>query len=241
MNRDEKRLTVVEHLSELRRRIIVAGIAVVFAGAAAYVFVDLIIEILVAPSARSQFIALSPPELFLAHVRLSVVVGLVVSLPVTIGQAWLFVRPGLTRRERKLVVVSLALGSVLFAVGALFCYVVVLPTILEFFAGFSSETLEARYSFGAYVGFVLTTLTAFGVAFELPVVLSAAVGLGVLPLEALRRARKYVAVLVVVAAAALTPPDVVSQLLLAVPMYLLYELSVLVSAVIRRSSSADTD
>lgn len=239
-------LPFLEHLAELRRRLLAIAAAVVAGAAGAYAVAETLVGVLVAPAGDLRFLALSPPELFLAYIRISAVVGVIVTVPITVYQVWAFVRPALTPMEKRAFGYALAIGSLLFACGVAFCYFVILPTVLAFFRGFAVDhaspggaAIAARYSFGAYTGFVLAMLFAFGAGFELPVLLSILVRLGLVQPRSLRQGRKYVAVGMLILAALLTPPDVVSQVLLAAPMYLLYEAAVLASAVMERSSSAE--
>jgi sec-independent protein translocase protein TatC len=224
-------LPFLDHLSELRRRLFVTLGAVVVGAAVAYAFIDRVVVYLTAPASGIPFLALSPPELFLTYVRISCVLGLAIALPVAIYQMWAFVRPALTRAERRFFLVALTAGTTFFLIGVVFAYLVILPIAVEFFAGFSSEIVASQYSFSSYTGFVLSTILAFGIAFELPILLSALVRLGLVSIDGLKKSRKYVVLAIAFGAALLTPPDVVSQLLLAGPMYLLYEVSILISSV----------
>ncbi len=228
----------VSHLAELRRRIVVVAVALTVGGGTAYAFVDYVVNAFLRLAPGLTFITLSPPELFLAYVRISVIVGIIVTLPVTVSEVWLFVRPALTQREKRLFGLSIATGSLFFFGGAAFSYFAIVPTVLRFFVRFSTPVIQASYSFGSYVGFVLALLAAFGAAFEMPVLLVLAVRLGLLDLAVLRRSRKYVALVLLVLAALITPPDVVSQLMLAGPMYVLFELAIVVSRILERRPPA---
>jgi sec-independent protein translocase protein TatC len=231
----------VTHLTELRRRIIVVAVSLGVGAGVAYAFVDPLADALLRLAPELTFITLSPPELFLAYVRISVIVGIIATLPVTLSQLWLFLRPALTTREKRLFVLAIATGTVFFFGGAAFAYFIIVPTVLRFFVQFSTQTIQASYSFGSYVGFVLALLAAFGAAFEMPVLLVLAVRLGLLDPSVLRRTRKYVALVLLVLAALITPPDVVSQLMLAGPMYVLFELSIAVSSIMQKRSRVPDD
>ena len=227
-------MTFIEHLSELRKRLLAVVGAVVCASVVAYVFVDGLVALLSAPAQGVQFVYLTPPELFLAYLRISLLAGLLATMPFTLAQVWLFVRPGLTRRERRVTRFTLAGGSVFFVLGCAFSAVVILPMALRFFLQFASETIEPMISFGNYVGFVASLLVAFGVAFELPMIVVALARLDLVSVESLAAARPYIVVGVLALAAFLTPPDVVSQILLAVPLMALFELSLLFARITRR-------
>ena len=231
MSDSDVQLSFVEHLSELRRRLISVFVVLIAGSAACYFFIDHIVDRLLAPASGAEFIYLAPPELFLAYVRLSITFGVVITLPFTLLQIWLFVRPALSRAEKTATGFVLIAGTAFFAVGAYFAYAVILPITLRFFVGYATRTIEPLFSFGSYVGFVNSILLAFGIAFELPVVIVMLARIGLVSPPALRRARAYVFLALAVTSALLTPPDVVSQLLLIGPMMALYELSIVLARV----------
>lgn len=224
------------HLAELRRRLLWAFAAMAAATIASFPVAGTLAEFLMDPVPGLTFVYLSPPELFLAYVRIAVLAGLMISSPVILFQIWMFVRPGLLKRERRAILAGLFLGAIFFAAGAAFAFLVLLPLTLRFFLQYATERIEALFSFGEYVGFVTSLVLSFGAAFELPVITAILAALGVVKGSTLAKARRYAVLLVFIVAAILTPPDVVSQVLLALPMLFLFELSVIAARRIERNA-----
>jgi sec-independent protein translocase protein TatC len=231
---EERKLTYTEHLSELRRRIILSVVAVVGCAIAAFSLKDHVLEAIRRPVADLTMVFLTPAELFMAYVKISIMAGLMVAAPFIFFQVWMFVRPGLTRKERVGAAAAIVSGSLFFVVGALFGYLVMLPMTMHFFLQYQTATIRASISFGAYVGFLTSVLVSFGVAFELPLLLVLLTRLRIVNHMLLAKSRKYALLIILVAAAVLTPgPDIVSQIMLAAPMLVLYELSILGSRLFR--------
>jgi len=227
-------LSFVEHLEELRRRLFVSAIVVVLAAIGSYFFIDFIIALIEAPARGLDFIYISPPELFVAYMRIAVICGLAVSSPVVLYQFWKFVKPALNKREQRYLLFALYMGVVFFAVGVTFAYVMVLPLALEFFVRIAAPGIEPLFSFSYYLGFVTSVLLAFGIVYQLPLFVVLLGSLGLVSPAFLRKHRKLVLLGIVVISAFLTPPDVVSQMMLAGPIMLLYELSILLTVLITR-------
>ncbi len=228
-------LTFVEHLEELRKRLFIAALAIAIGTGVCYAFIDEIVKVLERPAGDLDFIYISPPELFVTYVRVAVIGGLVLASPVVLFQLWRFVEPALRRRERRQLLFALLMGVVFFSVGVAFAYSVVLPIAIEFFAvRLAGEGILPTFSISYYIGFVSSTLLAFGIVFQLPLFVLLLASLGLVTPAFLRRYRKIVVLAIVLLSAFLTPPDVISQLLLAGPIMLLYELSVLITVVITR-------
>lgn len=222
-------LTLRQHLEELRKRLLVSLAAVGAVAVAAYAYSDLLLEVLLRPVAGTlqELYFFSPAEAFLVKIQVALMAGLAMAFPIVASQAWFFVSPGLHEREKKAVIPLALVISSLFAVGAVFCYRFVVPAAVRFFLGMQSEVLRPLISVREYVDFLTQLLVAFGVAFNLPVFVIALVFTGVTDAARLRKFRRHAAILVFIAAAVLTPgPDVASQFLLAVPLILLFELSV---------------
>lgn len=230
----EGTLSYVEHLSELRRRLLLSALAVVAASVGAYSLRETLVDLVLRPVAAVPFVFLDPPELFLANVKIAIVAGLAVASPFVLFQVWIFVRPGLKRGERMIVGLAILFGTLFFAAGVLFGYLVVLPMTLRFFLQYETAAIRASLSFGSYVGFLTSLLLAFGIAFELPLLVLVLARLGIVDASLLARSRKYALLIILVVAAILTPPDVVSQLLLAGPMLVLYEIGILAARLARR-------
>lgn len=225
---ESQAMSFTGHLAELRRRLIIGMVAFVGASLVAFGFADRIAAFIMEPAGTLQFVYLSPPDLFMAYVKLSLAIGLAASSPVLLYQVWRFVRPALKRGETPSMVFALVAGTMFFALGASFAFYVIVPFTIRFFNQYQSERVVAMFSIADYFSFIANLALSFGGAFELPVVASILGALGILKAELLTRIRKYAILVVFVAAAILTPPDVISQVLLAIPMLLLYELSVII-------------
>lgn len=223
---------LLSHLLELRTRLlrIVAGIFVVFIPLAAfakqiYAFAaDPLIELM--PEGTSM-IATEVASPFFAPLKLAGILAAAISMPWTLYQVWGFVAPGLYKKEQKLVAPVLASSTLLFYAGMAFAYFLVLPTVFNFLIGIAPEGVAVMTDINKYLDFVLTIFLAFGLAFETPVAIVLMVRTGFVTPAQLRQRRDYVLVGAFVVAAILTPPDVVSQLLLAIPSYILYEVGIL--------------
>ena len=230
---DERKLSYSEHLAELRWRLALSGVAIIACSVGAFTVRESILELVRRPVAGAALVFLNPPELFLSYVKIAIVVGLIVAAPFVFFQVWMFVRPGLTRGERLGVGFAIVSGSFFFAAGTVFGYLVALPMTLRFFLQYQTDEIRAFLSFGSYVGFLTSLLLAFGAAFELPLLVLVLTRLRIVDHTRLARYRKYALLIILIVAAVLTPPDVVSQLLLAGPMLVLYEISILASRIFR--------
>lgn len=229
--RNSKDLTLVGHLAELRIRIIYSGLALIIFSFLGYYFAEPIAKDVIGRAPDMEFVFISPSELMLSYIRIAIFCGLVISAPIILSQIWLFVSPGLEIKQKKHIVVSLLLGGGFFVLGTIFAYTVVLPVVFKFFAGFQMPEIKATISFGNYLNFIIRLLLAFGVVFELPIIMFLFTRLGLLKVEFFIKYRKYMVLIIFIVAALLTPPDVVSQTLLAVPMLLLYEIGILLSRI----------
>jgi sec-independent protein translocase protein TatC len=231
----------LEHLEELRWRIIWALAAVVIGISVGFYLVlhfDLIkqLEAPIVPYLHGRnVVGTHPTDGLQITISASMWIGAVLAFPFVIYQAWLFLLPALYPRERSLLIAALVGGVALFAAGALFAYAVVIPLSLPWLFQFFGTTIDPMITAENYFGFVFSTVLTFGVAFELPVVVLLLAAAGLVTPTFLRRYRRHVLLLIVVAGAFLTPgSDVTTTLALAGPLYLLYELSVLVAGVIWR-------
>jgi len=223
-------LTLFGHLDELRKRLLVSFAAVLVSMAGAFFYSDRLLAVLVRPllTGTNEVYFFSPAEAFAVKLKMAFLAGLVIASPVVMGQLWLFISPALYEREKRLMVPVIFLTSFLFLAGVLFCFFFVMPSALKFLMGMQTEFLKPMISVSEYVGFLSMMLLAFGAAFNLPVFIMALVFLGLLDSKTLNRYQRHAVLLIFIAAAVMTPgPDIVSQLLLAVPLVLLFELSVL--------------
>ena len=230
----ERNLTLVEHLAELRNRIIYMAAVFVAAVLLSYNFSEILVTDMIGIVPDISFVFISPAELLLSYIKIAVIIGLSVSSPFLIMQVWLFVSPGLEKKERRTMLFSLLFGGVFFILGAVFAYVVVLPLVLEFFMGFQVEGIEEMISFSSYLSLIVNTVLSFGLIFELPSIMVIMVRFGIVKVRFLRKNRKYIILVIFVVAAVLTPPDIISQTLLALPMILLFELGIFLSRIVER-------
>lgn len=245
MNEDDK-LPFTQHLEELRTRLIRCFIAISLGAGAAYFYKEIIFDILTQPliAAMNQgekLIFTGLPEAFFTYLKVSLLAGCFLAAPFIIFEFWMFVAPGLYKKERRLLVPVIFLSSLFFVGGSLFGYFFVFPWGFKFFLGFSSETLQAMPSMKEYLGFASKLLVAFGLVFELPIVITCMAALGLVTPAFLRKNRKYAVVLFFVAAAILTPPDVVTQVMMALPLIVLYELSIWGAVIFGRKKEEDEE
>ena len=188
-----------------------------------------------------QLIFTALPEMFFAYLKVAFVSGILIASPYLFYQMWMFVSPGLYKQERSLVIPFVLASTLLFVGGALFGYFVVFPFGFKFFIGFSNEYVKALPSVKQYFGFALKLLFAFGVVFELPVIIFFLAKLGLVTTELLKKKRKYAILMTFVAAAILTPPDVITQCMMAGPLIILYEVGIIVSRFARKKEVEKED
>jgi sec-independent protein translocase protein TatC len=226
---DEKVMPLVDHLGELRRRVAISLLAVVIAAAVGFVLAPQIIKLLISPLPNQEVVFLTLSGGFLVWMRISLVFGLLVALPVILYQLWAFVAPGLTPDERRATLPWIPLSVVFFLLGTLVAWVT-LPYAVSFLLGFQIEgTLEALPSAEAYFGFVTFIFVIFGLVMQFPIVLVFLSKLGVLTVEQLKQARRYVLFGVVVFAVVITPGgDPISPIVLSGTMYVLYEITIFI-------------
>ena len=224
----------VTHLIELRDRIIKAFIAVALAGVVLALYpgpaalYDILAQPLVAHLPEgAHLIATSVISPFLVPLKILLMAAFLIALPVVLYQVWMFVAPGLYSHEKKLILPLVISSTVLFMIGVAFCYFFVFGQVFKFIQSFAPKSITAAPDIEAYLSFVLTMFLAFGMAFEVPIVVVVLARLGMVSIVKLKEFRPYFVVLAFVIAAVVTPPDVVSQLALAIPMCLLYELGIL--------------
>jgi sec-independent protein translocase protein TatC len=234
----------LDHLEELRWRLFKALIALILGTVVGLVLVMYygVMDLLVAPVepflGGQQLVYLSPTTPFMFTLKLGILVGILLALPVVVYQVWAFLSPALEPEEKKVIVPSLYFGLVLFAVGVTMAYVWVLPLALRFLTGFHQEYLQAAIEVGLYLGFVVRLLLAFGAVFELPVVVMILSAMGLVTPTFMREKRRHAIVAATILASLLTPGDVASTLLMMGPMVVLYEVSIVLSAMIHRKKRA---
>jgi sec-independent protein translocase protein TatC len=223
----------VQHLIELRDRLVKAAIAVLVAGAALAIYpgpaelYDLLAAPLVAQLPEgAHLIATSVISPFLVPLKILLMTAFLAALPVVLYQVWAFVAPGLYSHEKKLVLPLVVSSTLLFMVGVAFCYFFVFGQVFKFIQSFAPKSITAAPDIEAYLGFVISMFIAFGLAFEVPIVVIVLARMNVVTIEKLKDFRSYFIVLAFIIAAIVTPPDVVSQLALAIPMCILYEIGI---------------
>jgi sec-independent protein translocase protein TatC len=227
---NEKSLTLVGHLAELRKRIMYSAVLFILAAGVCYSFVEIIVKDIIDISSNVEFVFIAPAELLLSYVKMSVIGGLIISSPFLIFQTWLFIIPGLDKKEKRYILFSLLLGGLFFIAGVTFAYFVVIPTMLVFFMGFQTDTIKPMISFSSYLSFIISIIFTFGVIFELPILMVLLSRFGILQVNYLKKNRKFIILIIFVLAAILTPPDIISQLVLAGPMVLLAEIGIILAS-----------
>ena len=233
MEQTEKSMPFMSHLGELRNRLIVSFVAAGIGFAIAYSFSAEIFEWLVRPLVKvlppgDKLVFTALPEAFFIYLKVSLIAGIVLASPVIFYELWMFVAPGLHQKEKRFVLPFVLISSGLFIGGSLFGYYVVFPVGFKFLAGFATENIKALPSIQLYLNFCLKLLLGFGLVFELPVLAFFLGKAGILNSKMMAANRRVAILLIFVVAAVVTPPDVVSQILLAVPLYGLYEISILI-------------
>ncbi len=226
----DKEMSIVEHLGELRSRIVKSLVAVAVFSIASYFFSEQVVDYLSQPAGELVF--LSPTEAFITYIKVSILMGLLIALPFVIYQFWKFVLPALKAREKKFFYILMPTSLVLFYAGVLFGFFIVLPLGLNFLLNFGSPELEAMISLDRYVSFLLTLLIPFGLIFQMPLILNLMIKMGLVKRKTLASMRRYVIVLIFIVGAILTPPDIITQAFLAGPLILLFEGSLLVARLI---------
>ena len=229
----EDEMSLVGHLEELRRRILIILGAVAIGSGICYLYAEELVAMITAPAGKLYY--LNPMEAFFAYLKVSVFAGFLLALPVVLYQVWAFVVPALTQKERKLLLVLLPSSVLLFFVGVLFSYFLVLPAATQFFMGFATETLTPMFSLGQYLSFFVSMLLPFGFVFELPLFVIVLAKMGIITSDFLRAKRKVVLVGSFIVGAIISPtPDVFTQSMIAIPIILLYEASLWVVRYILR-------
>ena len=225
MEKELMTATIIEHLAELRKRLIII-FAVNIAGAVAcYQFIDRLIAVLLRLNPGMDLIYITPSELFMVYIRLAIICAVVILFPITVTQIWAFIAKGLYKKERHYGMVALIAGVFFFILGALFAYFTALPITLDFFLRITIEGIEPMISIDSYISFCTSLLGCFGAAFELPVVVFLLAELEILKPKHLKQYHGVLIILIFTIAAFLTPPDVLTQIILAVPMVALLQLS----------------
>jgi sec-independent protein translocase protein TatC len=232
MVRDEKK-PLMSHLEELRKRLIACAVGVGICFAATYAFSEKLFMILAYPLKAhlpegDRLIFTNLPEMFFVYIKTALVSALLLAAPFIFYQGWMFVAPGLYRNEKRYVVPFVLVSTILFVGGALFGYFVVFPFGFRFFLGFANDYIQALPSVKQYFSLSIKLLLGFGLIFELPVAAFFLGRMGIVSAPFLRKQRKYAVLLLFAVSAILTPPDVITQFMMAGPLLVLFELSIIV-------------
>lgn len=239
-------MTLMDHLGELRVRLVRCCIAVGLGFLLCWVVVDPLFNALMEPllavlpdGSHAQYTTL--PEGFFTRMYIAFVAGVFVASPVIFYQVWSFIAPGLYDEEKRFIVPVAVLSAFFFICGGAFCYFVVFPYAFSFFVSFATERIVAMPKVSDYLGFVLKLILAFGLIFEMPLFAFFLSRMGLITATMMRKGRRYAVLAIFIVAAILTPPDVVSQMLMACPMLFLYEISILVAAAFGRKKPRTED
>ena len=242
---------LLPHLRELRRRLMIAGGVYVLGVAilmnwSAPVFNFMAAPLLAALPAGTPMIFLGAPDVFFTYLKIALLGSLFLTSPITFYQVWAFIAPGLYRHERRLFSFSVAGSVLLFVIGGAFAYYIVFPLVFQFFLGFATDQIHAMPAVREYLSLFMKLLFAFGLSFEIPIILVLVTRLGLTTPERLAGQRRYVIVWAFIAAAILTPPDIISQVLLALPILVLFEIGLVLARAGQKSEDeqdleADSD
>jgi sec-independent protein translocase protein TatC len=240
----DKKLPLSAHLEELRKRILYALVSVGVAFGVSYFFIKEIIEFLMRPLARtlpagSSLIFTAVPEAFFTYLKAALLAGVFFSAPFILYQLWAFVSPGLYQREKKYALPYLFVSSAFFLLGAAFCYFVVFPAVFRFFLSFATASIRPLPAIKEYLTFTIKLLLAFGLLFQWPPLILFLSRMGVVSPDGLAKNRKYAVLVIFVIAAVITPPDLVSQVLLAAPLLAMYEGSIWMARIFRKKEKPE--
>jgi sec-independent protein translocase protein TatC len=225
-------LSFFEHLDELRGRLIKSIFAIFICACIFYPFIDQTLSLLIKPVGKLVFT--SPTDAFVARLALTIFAGIFLALPVVLYQFWKFIAVGLKAHERKYIVIFAPWSLILFIIGGLFAYFVAIPISIRFLLSFSSDLIVPMITIKSYISFVGTLILAFGIVFELPLILIFFTKIGIATPAFLIQKRKYAIVIILILSALITPPDFITQLIMAAPLIALYEIGIMASKIIYR-------
>ncbi len=224
----DKELSLIQHLDELRRRLLAAAIAVAATTAISFFFAERIIALLLVPTGVERCVALAPTENFTTFMRVALFAGIALAMPVILYELYMYIDPALHAHERRFVLTLGPFVLGLFVAGMAFCYFVLLPNAIKFLITFGGSVIENQLRCNEYLSFVTTFILGLGLVFETPAIIFGLIRVGVVQRSWLVKQRRYVFLLVFIIGAVITPtPDPFNQTLVALPMYLLFELGLL--------------
>ena len=258
----DDKLPLTTHLTELRKHIVTTVIAIFIGFLISFTFSESLFKLLTLPlradlrlslaapylqfipkvSPVEKLVFLAPAEAFWMHMKVSIVAGIIITIPIALHQLWKFIAPGLLKKEKKYVGPFIVAGTALFLIGDLFCFTIILPFAMNFLLNYKTASLMPMISVGSYVDFTLKFLLAFGAIFELPIIILFLTRMGIVTSKTLSRHRKYAYLLSFILAAFLTPtPDAFNQSLMAGPIILLFEVGLLISKLFARKKRPDEE
>ncbi len=246
-NNEDPKMSLTEHLTELRKRLTNSLIAVAVAFLGCYFFKDHLFDIITAPLIRalpekSYLIYTGLTQAFFTYMKISFFAALIVTSPFIFYQVWKFVSPALLPREKMYVIPFVLSSTILFVGGILFGYFVVLPPAFAFFVSFNNQYLQAMITFNDYLSLFVKFLLGFGLSFQLPILIFFLAKLGIVTDKLLSKNRKYAILLIFIVAAILTPsPDALSQILMAIPLLFLYEVSIFIAKFAKKKKKVSAD
>lgn len=243
---DQDKIPFTAHLEELRKRLIVCFIAVGIGFVLSYGFKEKLFQILTRPlisvmQTGDKLIFTGLPEAFFTYLKVALLSGIILATPVIFYQFWMFVAPGLYEKEKQHMIPIVFLSTFFFVGGSFFGYFIVFPYGFKFFLGFASEIIQPLPSMREYLSFASKLLLAFGLVFELPLIITFLARLGMVSVSFLKKNRKYALLLFFAGAAILTPPDVVTQVMMALPLIVLYEISIIGARIFGKKKSEEDD
>lgn len=240
---DAKGQSLFDHLAELRIRLVYCAYILVVATGVCYGFSEKIFNFIRAPIQPylpgGGLIYTGPLDKFIAHIKIAFVCGIIISCPLWLYQVWKFVAPGLYSKEKKYTMGFILSGTVLFLLGAAFSYWVVLPMAFHFLMNFGGNVDKPMISIDQYLGFFTQMCLMFGVAFELPLIISILGMIGLVSQKFLKEKRRYAVMILAIVSAIITPPDLMSMIMMLIPMLALYELGVLVVGIFERKRESE--
>lgn len=236
----QKGMPFLDHLEELRGRLIKAILAIVLLSAVAFYFSDKILLFIQRPLEGVPLHNMQVTGAFYAYLKVSLFAGILAGLPVIFYQLWMFISPGLYKQEKRLIIPLVTISTLLFLLGSGFCFVVVLPLSLKFLIGFAEDVIVNYITVDSYISFAGLLLLAFGFGFQMPIIAYFLGKAGIISSSFLAKGRRYAVVIILIVAAIITPPDVFTQVLLAGPLYILYEISILVVKMAARPSEPES-
>jgi sec-independent protein translocase protein TatC len=234
------------HLEELRKRLVICAIAIGIGFIISYFFAKQLFAYLILPLTKvlpddSRLIFTNLPEMFIAYIKVALVAGIILAIPIIFYQLWMFLAPALYQKEKRYIIPFVLFSSILFAAGSLFGYLVVFPYGFKFFVSFATEEIQALPSVKQYFSFAIRLLLAFGLVFEMPIVVLFLTKIGLITPDSMKKFRKFAILCSFILSAILTPPDVATQLMMALPIIILYEISIFLSKVIYRKKEGGSD